>query len=456
VEASLKAWDVPGAAVAVVKGDRTLFVGGVGVRQMGKAEPVTAETVFPLASCTKGVTATLIAKLVDEKVVSWDEPVRTYLPTFHLSDPATESAVTLRDLMSHRTGIAGNDLLWYRAPWNLDETFRRAAKLPPAGPFRGGYQYSSILVAAAGTAVAAKVGKPWDTLVREKLTAPLGMTGVAFTTKAVPASARAGGHKTGKGGKVESCDWYETTEPNPAGSICLTANDLEKWLKFQISGGKLLLSATALAETHSPTTVIPFEGGVARMNPDTTKMSYGLGWVVFDYRGHLVIGHGGHIDGFKALVTLFPKDNLAIGVLSNRFETRMNQAVTNAIADELLGLPAKDWDAILRKVVKDEAAEKAAALAERNKARRADVPPAYPLVRYAGTYTHEAYGEGKVSEGKGGLVWEWSSFKCPLEHWQGEQFRVTDGPFEDQLIEFRTTLAGPIAIRFEGVIFERK
>ena len=457
IETALKAWDVPGAAVVVVKADQTLFVDGVGVRTLGKPDPVTADTVFPLASCTKAVTATLIAKLADEQLLSWDDPVRKHLPTFHLSDPAADAAVTLRDMMCHRTGVAGNDLLWYRAAWNLDETFRRVAKLPPAGPFRASYQYSSIMVAAAGAAAANRAGKPWDRLVREQITGPLGMGGVSFTTKAIPATAvRAGGHTTGKGGKVEPCEWYETTEPNPAGSVYLTAKDLEKWLKFQLGDGKPLLSSAALAETHTPHTVVPLTGSAAKMNPDTNLMSYALGWVVFDYRGHLAVGHGGHIDGFKALVTLFPKDGLAVGVLANRYETRMNQALTNAIADSLLGLPAKDWDAILGKVVREEEAEKRKAKEERARSRKADVKPAFPLDRYAGRYEHPAYGTGTVRAAEKGLIWEWSTFRCPLEHWGEEQFRITAGPFEDQLVEFRTALIGPVAVRFEGVVFERK
>jgi CubicO group peptidase (beta-lactamase class C family) len=360
-------------------------------------------------------------------------------------------------MLSHRTGMAGNDLLWYRAPWSLDETFRRAAKLPAAAPFRSSYQYSSIMVSAAGRAAAARAGKPWEQLVREKISGPLGMTGVVFTTKEIPARAkRAGGHTTGKGGTIEPCAWYETTEPNPAGSICLTAKDLEKWLKFQLGEGKPLLSAAALAETHAPITVVPITADTAKLNPDTNLMCYALGWAVYDYRGHLAVGHGGHIDGFKALVTLFPKDGLAIGVLSNRFETRMNQALSNNLADTLLGLPAKDWDAILGKVVRGEEAEKAATRAARAKQRQQDVKPAFPLDRYAGDYVHPAYGTGTVRVEKGRLVWLWSSFRCELEPWQAEQFRITNGPFEDQLVEFRTKITGPAAVRFQTVVFERK
>lgn len=457
VEAALKAWDVPGAIVVVIRGDRTLFCDGVGDRKLGKPEPVTSDTVFPLASCTKAVTATLIAKLAEEKLLSWDDPIRKHFPAFHLSDPAADAAVTLRDAMCHRSGVAGNDLLWYRAPWDLDETFRRAAKLPAAGSFRTAYHYSSILPAAAGRAAAMRAGKTWDELVREKITGPLGMKGVVFTTKAIPATAaRAGGHTTGQGGRVEPCEWYETVEANPAGSICLTAKDLEKWLLFQLAGGKPLLSTAALDETHTPHTVIPFTGAVTKLNPDTNLMTYALGWVVFDYRGRLAVGHGGQIDGFKSLVTLFPKGGLAVAVLSNRFETRMNQALTNGIVDSLLGFPAKDWDAILGKVVRDEEAERAAARAVAAKARRGDVRPTFPIDRYVGTYHNAAYGSGTVRLQDGRLAWEWSSFRCPVEHWQAEQFRITTGRFADQVVEFRTALQGPVAVRFEGVVFDRQ
>src|SRR5215213_309027 len=154
VRESLDRWGVPGVAVVVVRGGEVAHLKGYGTKRAGAAEPVTPDTVFPLASCTKAFTTTLMAVLADDGKLGWDDPVRKHLPTFHLSDPHADALLTLRDLVTHRTGIAGHDLLWYRAPWGLDEVLTRAGKLPLEGQFRGSYHYSSIPVMAAGRAAA--------------------------------------------------------------------------------------------------------------------------------------------------------------------------------------------------------------------------------------------------------------------------------------------------------------
>src|SRR5438132_8881481 len=118
---ALAAWDVPGAAVVVVTRDGVVALGGHGRRELGGDRPVTADTVFPLASCTKAFTTALLAVLADEGKLGWDDPVRTHVPAFHLSDPHADAMVTLRDCVSHRPGLGPNDLLWYRAPAGVGE-----------------------------------------------------------------------------------------------------------------------------------------------------------------------------------------------------------------------------------------------------------------------------------------------------------------------------------------------
>src|SRR3954471_22755714 len=116
---ALKAWDVPGAALVAASGDRTVVLKGYGRKHIDRPDPVTPDTVFPLASCTKGFTATLLAMQADNGKLGWDDPVRKHLPSFHLADPRADARVTLRDLLAHRTGLNGHDLLWYRAPWSI-------------------------------------------------------------------------------------------------------------------------------------------------------------------------------------------------------------------------------------------------------------------------------------------------------------------------------------------------
>lgn len=458
---SLERWKAPGLAVVIIRGNETVHLKGYGTRRLGADKPVTPDTLFPLASCTKAFTSTLTAMLADDGKLDWDDPVREHLPDFHLADPHADALVTLRDLLTHRTGVVGHDLLWYRAPWGTDEVVRRIAHVPVTGRFRGDYHYTSLMYLAAGKAAARCAGEPWEKLVRDRICAPLGMTGVAFTSaEAEKAKDRALGHWRTKGGAVEPMPAYPVREPNPAGSLNATARDLAAWLKFQIAGGvagsKRLVSAANFAETKTPHTVMRKDEVVGPVYPDSHQVSYAMGWVVYDHRGRLVIAHGGVIDGFRAQMTLLPNEKVGFALLNNLHETKMNIALGNKLIDHLLGLEPKDWDGYFLKVEKDERDAKQAAIDRRNRARKPGTSPGAPLDRYAAEYCNAAYGTGKVTISGGKLVWEWSSFRCPLEHFQDDVFRVTEGYFEDQLVEFAGANGRPTRLRTMGVVFERK
>src|SRR5579864_4113953 len=126
---AIQRWHVPGAALGIVKDGKIVYLKGFGVRELGKNDPVTADTVFPIASCTKSFTTLAMAMLVDEQKLGWDDPVRKHVSYFRLADPLADASVTLRDLVTHRTGVAAHDLMWYSSTWNLEERIRRAGKL---------------------------------------------------------------------------------------------------------------------------------------------------------------------------------------------------------------------------------------------------------------------------------------------------------------------------------------
>jgi len=460
VAAARKEWVAPGLALVVVQNDKVVHLKGYGVRAAGKPELVTADTLFPLASCTKAFTSTMLAVLADEEQIAWDDPVGKHLPTYHLSDPNADKLVTMRDLLTHRTGIAGHDLLWYRAPWDRNEVLRRIPKLPLTAPFRGGYQYTSLMYIAAGEAAANRTRTPWEELISEKLCTPLAMKGVAFTSaEFAKRTDRAEGHRL-TDGKIEAMPAYEMSA-NPAGSMFATARGLGAWLRLQLNegqfAGKRIVSAANLAETKQPH--IPMRRIGTEMlttYPDTTQVSYAMGWVVYDYRGKLVVAHGGMIDGFRVQVTLLPNEKIGFVLLNNLHETKMNLALGNTLIDQFLGLPTKDWHAHFKKAEADAAAEKLAEKEKQSKARKADVKPTLALDKYVGEYTDSAYGLGKVTLTDGKLMWSWSSFKCPLEHWSGDNFRVTSGFFTDDLVEFRATADGVTALTIRGVLYAKK
>lgn len=458
---ALKAWSVPGAAVVVVRGDEVLVLKGYGRKHLDRTDPITPDTAFPLASCTKAFTSAVIATLVDEGELGWDDPVRKHLGGFHLSEPHADALVSIRDLLTHRTGLGSHDLLWYRAPWSVSEQIRRAGALPLDYPFRSGFRYSSLMYAAAGRAAAARAKQPWEMLVKERLTGPLGMKGVCFTTKDVPPESRAGGYHRGDGGKIEPMPAYEITEPNPAGSMSATPRDLATWLSFHLAGGKAvggrrLVSEKNLAETRTPQNVVRLTGSTRRTNPDSTQLSYAMGWLVYDHRGKRVVAHAGMIDGFRVQLTLLPDENLGFAVCANLHQTRMNLAATNALIDLYCGLPAKDWNAYFLKVVAADADEKRAALEARNKARVAGLPSSLAAVDLAGEYENPAYGTATVTAAGGKLVLAWSNFRCPLEHFEGDTFRVTDGFLKENLAGFGVEDKKAAVLRFLGEPFKRK
>jgi CubicO group peptidase (beta-lactamase class C family) len=451
VQEALQTWQVPGVAVVVVRGDRVVYLKGLGVRDVGTRRPVTADTVFPLASCTKAFTSTAIAMLVDEGKMGWDDPVRKHVPFFRLADPLADAEVTVRDLLCHRTGVASHDLLWYRSPHPPEEIVRRLRYLQPSKSFRAAFQYQSSMYTAAGCAVGKASQSSWGDFVQKRIFTPLEMTASSVTTKqALKAADHASPHRKNSEGKIAVIPWYPIVHPEPAGSVNVTARDLGNWLLFQLGEGtwkgKRLVSAAALGETHTPQIPLRLEGIARAVNPFTTQMSYGLGWVVQDYRGQLQITHVGSIDGFRAHVAFLPQAKLGIGILSNLQATRMNNALANTLVDHLLRHPAHNWHAHFAALVQMEEESVKAQMRELEERRQRGTKPSRELTHYTGQYEDPAYGSARVVLERGGLVWEWNTFRLPLEHYHYNTFLVKDESlFGTRMVVFNLNADGDVA-----------
>jgi CubicO group peptidase (beta-lactamase class C family) len=424
---TLKAWEVPGVAAAIVYKGRVVYLHGFGVKELGKPDRVTPDTIFPLASCSKSFTSAAMAQLVDQGKLGWDDPVRKHLPWFRLADPLADANVTLRDLLCHRTGVDGHELLWYRAPWGLDEMIRKAGKLEPSESFRSAFQYQTVLFAAAGQAAAAAAGTAWSDLVRQRLLEPLQMKRTTVTTAAANKLGNlAGPHRRTDAGQVEPIAWYELNEPNPAGSVHSTARDLANWLRFHLDDGvfdgRRLVKAASLAETRTGQMLLRREGATRDLNPDSFQLSYGMGWVIQDYRGELLVMHGGAINGFRAQLTLAPRAGLGIALLNNLDNTLMNLALSNTLVDLYLGLPAKDWSGFYLEFTRRQEKARVAHDQAFRARRRPNTHPSRALAAYAGTYADPAYGTARVTLEGGKLVWRWSTFRSELEHFHYDTF----------------------------------
>src|SRR5687767_5739649 len=255
-------WKVPGFAVAVVKDDRVVFVKGYGVRELGKTDPVDKDTLFAVASLTKAFTSAALAALVDEGRLRWDDPVTKHLPSFQLYDPYVTRELTVRDLLSHRSGLAtfGGDLLWYETTYSREDILKRVRHLRPVHPFRGRYGYQNIMFLAAGEIVPAVTGKSWDDFIRERFFAPLGMTRSNTTLKQLAGSQNVATPHNETGGRVKVVKYSNVDAAGGAAAINSTAAEMAEWVRLQLGRGtyqgRKLFSPAASREMWTPHTVV--------------------------------------------------------------------------------------------------------------------------------------------------------------------------------------------------------
>ena len=459
IEAARSAWAVPGVAVAIVKDDKTLYLDGHGVREVGKPEPVTSHTAFQIASTTKAFTTTAMAMLVDEGKLAWDDPVRKHLDIFRLADPHADALVTARDLVSHRTGLPRHDVLWIRTGLGREDLIRRMGLAKPSAQFRSTYQYQNLMFTSAGEIVGKASGLGWDGFVQQRILMPLGMkdTSTAYvdmlrhTNMALP-------HIRGKANPLQNYD-----NIGGAGSIASSVHDLARWVRLQLAGGVFegtrLVSEKQLAATHEPQMVIQRPAASREMQPDYTQSSYAMGWFVNHYRGEMLVMHSGSLSGYRALITMVPRLKMGIVILANENSTNLNEALTNTLLDEYLGLPkTRDWNAHMLGVVKSNEEKEAKAKRESEEARKKDTKPSLPLSSYVGIYREPAYGDVKVSIQQGKLHAAWMRFEGDLDHWQYDTWKIkADGSLRDAIANFQLNETGsPVRLNLLGQTFVRQ
>lgn len=424
VTRALRVTGAPGAAVAVVTPEGS-YVQGYGIKKLGSDDAIEPTTLFPIASVSKAFTATACACLVDEGKLAWDDPVRKHLPGFRLLDPAADANVTIRDLLCHRTGLPRHDSLWYRTNLKRDEILARMAFLKPTATYRGLYQYSNLCFSAAGEAVAAASGMPFETFLKTRLLEPLGMHSVTFSGPGLVATENHAWPHQKKKGKVVALDApLDFFNVGPAGCINASVAELEGWLRFQLSGGGegTPVSAKSLAETHTPQTIVPFEDLTRELYPDRMHQTYTLGWSRYDWQGHLVLSHGGAIDGFRSHLVVCPREGVAFVVLVN-MASYLPEIVRNSLLDLLLGVKnGKNWHAIFTAQLKKDTEKARADKRAKAEKRHKNTKPSLPLASYTGTYTDSGYGTATVREESGKLHLTWEAFDTPLKHWHHDTF----------------------------------
>jgi len=434
---SMKTFDVPGMAVAIVKDGKIAVAKGYGVRNLGDSTPVDEFTMFAIGSNTKAFTTAALATLVDQGKLSWDDRVYERLPGFVMYDPYVSHEMTIRDLLTHRSGMGlgeGDLLFWPHSTYTRDEIIYKLRFMKPQSSFRSHYAYDNLLYMTAGQIIPAVTGMSWDDYVRQRIFGPMGMKHSTVSRKDFkPGDDYASPHSR-IDGKLQVIPLQDLDTVGPAGSINSCAADMAKWVELQLNRGKFsdhdgrLFTEERSREMWSPQTILPIGGPQpALAGLKTNFADYALGWRLREYHGRKLVGHTGGVGGFVSRVMLVPEENLGVVILTNAEEDGAFDAILYHVLDHYMQLPATDWIGGFKALKDREEKEAAETMKKAEGARAANSKPSLPLEKYAGIYHDAWYGPITIRFENSGLVISFDhtpGMIGDLQHWQYDTFKA--------------------------------
>ncbi|WP_372771650.1 serine hydrolase [Pseudoalteromonas sp.] len=432
IEQSMKRFEVPGMAVAVVENGEVIFSKGFGVRHLTTGEEVDKHTLFGIASNTKAFTAAALAMLVDQGKLNWNDRVIDHLPEFRMYDAYATREVTIRDLLSHRAGLglgAGDLSIWPDTDKSVEDVIHGIRYLKPVSSFRSQYTYNNLMFVTAGEVVARVSGKSWQEFVEQEMLKPLGMTLSKAGFSRIPKS-----NKNWATGHIPMDDKLHPFFVNyledfrGAGAIASNVDEMANWLKTQLAGGKMPNGEVLFSEKQQAQMWHPHITSMASKNAFNDYRQqfrgYGLGWSIEDYQGYKKLGHGGGILGMVSQVTLVPEKQLGIVVLSNQQAFSALSAITHEVLEDALDLPNKDW---VETLAEKHFERKAKAYEKAVVEKPAQQQNALPLSVYAANYKDSWYGDIVIAEQDNKLTIDFTHsarLKGTLEHFNGNTFIV--------------------------------
>jgi CubicO group peptidase (beta-lactamase class C family) len=459
VAASMKTFEVPGMAVAIVKDGKVVVAKGYGVRKLGDPTPVDEFTMFGIGSNTKAFTTAALATLVDEGKLSWDDPVYQRLPGFVMYDPYVSHEMTIRDLLTHRSGMGlgeGDLLFWPHSTYTRDEIIYKLRFMKPASSFRSHYAYDNLLYMTAGQIIPAVTGISWDDYIRQRLFAPLGMNHSTVTNATIKPSDNVAFPHSHMDGKLQVIHFEVLDNAGPAGAINSGAADMAKWVQLQLNRGKFvdregrLFTEQRSKEMWSPETILPIGDPPSPLAGLKANFAdYALGWGLRDYHSRKLVGHTGGVAGFVSRVMLVPEENLGVVVLTNAEEGGAFDSILYHVLDYYFHLPPTNWIAAYKTLKDSEEKDAAESMKNAEGARAADSKPSLPLEKYAGLYNDAWYGPITIRMENSALVITFDHTPTmigDLQHWQHDTFKAhwRDHTIEDAFVTFALNPDGSI------------
>jgi len=449
----LKDWNVPGIGVGIVVKDKLVFAKGYGYRDYGKKLPFTSQTTVPIASNTKLFTATACGLLVEAGKLAWDEPVRKFVPSIQFYNDDLNREISIRDMLSHRTGITRHDTIWYKSDFSRRELFERLKYLEPTKPLRTTFLYNNMMYTGAGYIVELLSGKTWEDFVHDRILVPLGMKNTVFSIDDLEKLPDHGIPYTEHRDSFElhPIPFYrESVAVGPAGAINSNLEDLSRWLIAQLNNGvvdgRQVLPANVIKETLAPAMALPNAALEARGWGELLNSVYGTGRWTGSYRGHLIAYHGGDINGFHSQVSIMPQDGYGVIVLViSDHAAPLYNVVTYGVYERLLGLSRTPWS---ERTLDIRLKAKEAGKVARAKAGTDRVPgtqPSHPLADFTGEYEHPAYGVLTISEKDKALLFDYHKIRLPLNHFHYDRFEIPNDEENGKwTVNFQTNPQGEI------------
>jgi CubicO group peptidase (beta-lactamase class C family) len=450
-------FDVPGMSVAIVKDGQVLFAKGYGVRAVGKPDTVDADTLFGIGSNTKAFTVAALATLVDQGKLGWDDKVIDRLPDFRLYDPYVTRELTVRDLLTHRSGLglgSGDLMLFPPSDFTRDQIIHNLRYLQPASSFRSKYAYDNLLYVAAGQLIPTLTGTSWEDYVQTRILDRLG-GGCKATLSLTAGDPDVARPHVVIDGRLTEVAPDPSTAYDPAGSIQCSANGMAAWANLQLADGHFrdgatLFSSAAHKEMWTAQTIVPVQPDQGALT-GTRFRHYGFGWFLEDYEGSERVWHTGGLIGMVSYVSLLPDQHVGVIVLTNQQSGGAISAMMQSLLDPFLGQPQRDWVGIWKKKEVDQAAREVKADQDADAAIKAAGGKAFlPLDAYVGVYHDPWRGDATVTRHGDTLRLSFSrttDMQGDMQAMKGNVFvvRWDDRSLKaDALVNFRTGFDGTV------------
>ncbi len=451
MEQLLQDWNAPGVGVGVVVKGKLVFVKGYGYRDYDKKTPITGNTLFQIASNSKLFTAVAVGMEVENGKLEWDKPIKEFVPAIEFYNDELNNNVTMRDMLSHRTGISRHDLIWFKSEFSRKQLFDKLKYLEPSQPLRQGFIYNNLMYTAAGYSIELLTGKTWEEYLQANILNPLDMKSTVFT---IADMRKSSDYFTPYDEKRDTnilhpIPWYEEQGGvGPAGAVISNINDMSHWLVALMNDGKYkdkqVIPSAVLQATLQPS--IPTGNSITAKYKEMQNPVYGMGRWVSSYRGHLYTEHGGALDGIYSQVSFMPQDSIGVIVFAIGDHCRpLIEIVNFNVYERLLGLDQTPWK---ERRLKEYLEGKKLIREARQKAsvgRIAGTKPSHPMDDYLGEYEHPAYGIIKITKKGEDMQFALNKIQLPLSHFHYDRF---DTPNDERLglysLNFTTNPQGDI------------